>query len=307
MSNQSLSTGTVLSQQFRDARGRSFVPPLSGTLCVLAGVSNAGKTALGLSDPDNLVIAFEPSPTPLKPKGILWPGKGDSGERIDLDGKVITDWNWQRVIKMRDTLLQMAAAKDPNRPKTIFLDTADEALELLKPFAAECLLPSSHPNRVWRSVHGQQGYPFLYENFTKLALALHAAGYGVFINIHIGRKKVEMGVDSAGEKSFTTKDGIVLLTESFYQSLYRKADLVLIMSKGEETFDDVVKEKMPDGSTRDKRITKKQMVYRVSDTDIENTSAKSRVKKLGSVVIPEENGFAALAARYEEVRKEMIQ
>lgn len=242
---QTLDAGLSIQQQYgafgmaSGGEAGSSVSPLDKIMGMLMGFKSDGKTTLFLGCHGALILNFDglSTPAPQVEKTYptlaqIWPARNKMGVLVGANGQPLIP-DWPAVADLGDQLIKAAKANKP-RPRMVIFDSSTAALRLLKDYvvvaAAELALAKADKEvKTFRNLEGRSGYDVMYDLLVGLSLELNAHGYGVWWNVHLSKRHIQL--PAGGEQEVTE----LSTTESLLKRISPFFEMIVKVRSGKQT------------------------------------------------------------------------
>lgn len=294
------------------------VPDLLHLRITIVGQMGSGKSRLWQFCPDALIINTDTSPLSLDPgeklRARMWPVRRKSdGRPVEPNpqfphdpekGTPIEKLTWERILGVKDKLIELAARNAPGRPKAVVLDTVDMAVDMVQQYLADKANKDSFNDLYidkWNAMYSQ---------FDDFATQLHRAGYGVILVMHLGDKQITLN-----EKEKLHLHDVTLLPGNMWNYLRNFTDIVGAVIK-ERVETDVFADKLgPDGKPlidpRTKRkvrvatgkktaVTKVWLAFEKNEKADMPGIIKARASLPSLILLPKNDPWGAFEAAYRK-------
>jgi hypothetical protein len=159
----------------------------------------------------------------------VWPWINKDGQTCDSDGKPF-QLTWEAARAKFDELIQKAKAGNPNRPKTVVIDSVRMATELCtNQFLQSLPLDKRTVQAKWNIAAN------VYFQVTSLIDLLVQAGYGTVVVVHVGEDETEWTDTSKEEgdpsRKYKVRRLVPKVPPSIQESVFRSANLIVRMDK----------------------------------------------------------------------------
>lgn len=199
--SQDVSRPGSFASRFSFGNAAQSKPQLAHQHMLIASLPKCGKSYLCSDNPEALVLNVDLTSVLPGTRAAIWPIRGDDGGAYESTPagplKKIPAPTFKDYLTVRDELVDMAARNDPNRPKTIVIDTVTKL----------CILVQDHLVKVSGKVDfralGQDGWAERNRLVESFGRSLYAAGYGVIEVLHVAPKNIPILNQQTGETVHT--------------------------------------------------------------------------------------------------------
>ena len=182
--------------------GKHMSYPLNSMFGMVVGEQNVGKSYLFQDNPDAFIFNLDVSGTVIPEcKATIWPGIGEGGRPIDVDGDPLI-LTWERV-KQKISQLNQLAVNDQPRPKCVVIDTMSPMYRLLEDWVVK-----QFNKEKWEQLDGRAAYKKLYDEIMNTCFDLRSNGYGVWLIVHLAKEKMEVEEQTRTELLLSLPPGL---------------------------------------------------------------------------------------------------
>lgn len=199
--SQDVSRPGSFASRFSFGNAAQSRPQLAHQHMLIASLPKCGKSYLALDNPEALALNFDLTAVLPGTRAAIWPIRGDDGSTYETNPagglKKIPAPTFADYLAIKNELIDMAARNDPNRPKTIVLDTVTKMCNLVQ----DHLVKISGKTEFKQL--GQDGWAERNRVVESFGRSLYSAGYGVVEILHIAPKHVPILNQQTGETVHT--------------------------------------------------------------------------------------------------------
>jgi hypothetical protein len=272
--------------------GLKMIHPCGKLFGLLCGKPKVGKSCFIQSHPEAWVVNFDDTSTTTPDvRATIWPGVGEQGEPIDVDGQPMV-LTWEKV-KEKIELLKKMSKEGKLVPETIFFDSLGSWIRVLRDF----IMRENGKDR-WNELDGRRAWDRLYEMVIEECMSLRQHGFGVYIICHVINAKIPIGDDK-----FVFRPELTI-TDGFYKRLYPLFELVVAFDIEDRTITET-KEQVVEIKGVKKTIKKpsskrvRQHVMKVDDEHLSEITGQ-RIQLPATIVLPHVGGWEHFSDVYSK-------
>lgn len=310
-----LASGVTLQSKYGKLGGFTghMIAPPGRINAFICGLPGTGKSAFLQSHPGAFIFNLDNSSTVTPtPNAAMWPGRDEkTGRPINDDGTpLILTWP---MVQAKIALLKELAAANAPRPETIVFDSITSWVQLLfnwiPPNAVSLYLRSGEkpPTDSWRALDGMSAWTTLYDIIIETITSLANCGYGVYVIGHVVQTTIPIAGDSEG---LTMPKFDLTMGPGLWRRIFPVFELSACITSSMKTreVDRVRRIPRRDGTFTEMttKVAESFQAYQITYElpGMEGIS-KARVR-FPSVILPEENGWAAFEKVYLETRAQRL-
>jgi hypothetical protein len=195
---------------------------LSRQHLMIGSLPKVGKSRLTGDNPDALVLNFDFTQADPRTRAAVWPIRGSDGQACETGPgglKKISAPTFKGFLEIQDQLIAMAKRNDPNRPKTIVVDTVSKMCDYVQDHLVETRQKTSFKEL------GQDGWAERNRLVEKFSRDFVRAGYGVIDLIHLSYRNIPVS-NTDTNQTLHTRECLPTISDGLWRSLFVGPSLI---------------------------------------------------------------------------------